>query len=182
MRDERVELFCRLVLPHLAAARGLARSLTATPEDAEDAVQEALLRAFKYFDSFAGGSARGWLLAIVRNTVSRWSESRRPTNLIPGTTTLGKIWLASDTEETDPEFIAEAMLNGARLRRLIAELPPAFRETIVLRELKELSYREVALRTAVPIGTVMSRLARARERLRQEWSRSPGSPGKITRR
>ena len=72
------------------------------------------------------------------------------------------------------------MLKGARLRQLIAELPPAFRETIVLRELKELSYREIALRTAVPIGTVMSRLARARDRLRQEWSRGPRSPGKIT--
>jgi len=180
MRDERLELFCRLVLPHHAAAHRLARSLTANPEDAEDVVQEALLRAFKYFDSFAGGSARGWLLTIVRNTFSRWSEARHPTKLFASSTALGEIWLGNDTEETDPEFIADAMLNGARLRQLIAELPPAFRETIVLRELKELSYREIALRTAVPIGTVMSRLARARDRLRQEWSRGPRSAGKIT--
>ena len=102
MRDERLELFCRIVLPHLAAAHGLAGSLTANPEDAEDVVQEALLRAFRYFDSFAGGSARGWLLTIVRNTFSRWSETRHPTKLIPSSTTLGEIWLGNDTEETDP--------------------------------------------------------------------------------
>ena len=89
MRDERLELFCRLVLPHLVAAHGLARSLTANPEDAEDVVQEALLRAFKYFDSFAGASACGWLLTIVRNTFLGWSETPYPTKLISASRTFG---------------------------------------------------------------------------------------------
>jgi RNA polymerase sigma-70 factor (ECF subfamily) len=155
------------MLPHLDAAYTLARYLTRNDHDAEDVVQDAYLRAHTYQDSFRGegpGSARAWLLTIVRNTAYSWRRRE------------GKSALATEFDETrHSDSVADeqpeaALLRGATrdmLRRAIDQLPPEFREVIILRELEGLSYREIGDVVGVPAGTVMSRLARARERLQR---------------
>jgi RNA polymerase sigma-70 factor (ECF subfamily) len=164
--------FETVVLPHLDAAYALARWLTRNDADAADVVQEACLRAFRYFDSYREGDARSWLLKIVRRTCYDWLERNRPADLVPL------------EPETDPEgslhpppaavLDADALLQNRsdlrRLDQLIEELPPPLREAIVLRELHELDYRQIAEVTGVPIGTVMSRLHRARSALRRAWN------------
>ena len=162
--------FESVVLPHLDAAYSLARWLTRNDADAADVVQEAMLRAFRYFDSYREGDARSWVLRIVRRTCYSWLERNRPADIVP---------LEADAE-VDDDFGApaaasntEALLqNRSDLRRLdtlIEALPAPLREVVVLRELNELGYREIAEVTGVPIGTVMSRLHRARAALRQAW-------------
>jgi RNA polymerase sigma-70 factor (ECF subfamily) len=152
------------LLPHLDAAYNLARWLARDERDAEDVVQEAYLRAFKHFDSFKGGDARPWLLAIVRNTYYTWIQRNRlPEVAIP-------FEEATDTHVSDvpdPETLLVIETDRQILRRALRKLPAEFREVIVLREFEELSYKQIAEVAQVPVGTVMSRLARARKRLAQ---------------
>src|SRR5215472_15407034 len=164
--------FEQLVLPHLDAAFNLARWLLRGRTDAEDVAQEAMLRAFKFFRGFHGGDARAWLLQIVRNTCYTWLEKHRPADVStefdeelhtkPGTT---------------PETLAIASDNRERLTHALEELPARFREVLVLRELQGCSYKEIATITSMPIGTVMSALSRARQRLQRGLSQ-PGGPAK----
>jgi RNA polymerase sigma-70 factor (ECF subfamily) len=164
--------FESVVLPHLDAAYALARWLTRNDADAADVVQEAVLRAFRYFDTYREGDAKSWILRIVRRTCYSWLERNRPAGVVP----------LDDDEEVRDGGIAdgsiaagdtEALLqNRSDLRRLdllIETLPAPLREVIVLRELHEFGYREIAEITGVPIGTVMSRLHRARSALRRGW-------------
>jgi RNA polymerase sigma factor (sigma-70 family) len=160
--------FASVVLPHLDEAYTLARWLTRNRADAEDVVQDACLRAFRGIGGFADGNARAWVLTIVRHTAYAWLRKNRPATLIvvedleavehqqanPGA-------LDADTPETS--LIAKG--EAKRLEAAIAALPALFRETLVLRDIQGLAYREIAEVTQVPIGTVMSRLARARGRL-----------------
>jgi RNA polymerase sigma-70 factor, ECF subfamily len=160
-----------VVLPHLADAYALARWLTGDRADAEDVVQEACLRAFRGIGGFAGVNARAWLLTIVRHAAYTWLGKNRSSALVmvddleaverqqaSGGTPSGQ---APET----PEAALIAKTDSARLEAAIAELPVPFRETLVLRDVQGLDYREIAEVTKVPIGTVMSRLARARRRL-----------------
>ncbi len=153
MRDR----FTERVLPHLDDAWRYARTLARDPVVAEDLVQEAFIKAFRSYDT-CRGQERGWLLAIVRNCWHDYVRAR-PRH----------VDLDSATEPADPRADAEADLartqEDARLRAAITAMPEPFREVIVLREIEELSYREIAAVTAVPLGTVMSRLARARSML-----------------
>ena len=149
------------ILPHLDAAYTLARYLTRDPHDAEDAVQDACLRALRYFDTFRGGDARAWLLAIVRNRCYSLRDQRRDASAVLFDEAL-------HSEAVDIEPADAAALRGATRESLDAalrRLPEEFREVIVLRELQGLAYREISEVTGVPIGTVMSRLSRARQRL-----------------
>ena len=158
MESSALARFDAVVLPHLDAAYTLARYLTRNAHDAEDVVQDACLRALKYFDGFRGEpgtSARAWLLTIVRNTAHSWHKQHRTDGLA----------VEFDESEHSP-----AVTNGqpeAResLGRALDRLAPEFREVIVLRELQGLSYKEISDVTGVPVGTVMSRLSRARARL-----------------
>lgn len=154
--------FEQLVLPHLDAAFNLARWLLRKREDSEDVAQEAVLRAYRFFRGFHGGDARAWLLQIVRNTCYTWLEKNRPVELMT----------EFDEElhpqaSVSPEALAIAGDNRERLSRALETLPPRFREVLVLRELEGCSYKEIAAITAIPIGTVMSALARARQRLQR---------------
>jgi RNA polymerase sigma-70 factor, ECF subfamily len=159
--------FEALVLPHLDPAYALARWMTRNDADAADVVQEAYLRAFRYLDTYRGGNAKSWLLRIVRRTCYSWLERNRPPNVVS---------LEAETEtgdmlamvSSDVEGLLESRSDLRRLDQLIEALPMPLRETIVLRELHELGYREIADVTGVPIGTVMSRLHRARSQLLHE--------------
>jgi len=163
--DERVRRFEQLVVPHLGAAYNLARWLTRNDHDAQDIVQDASVRALRYLDALRGEDARAWLLGIVRNTTWSWLQANRPSEL---TTRDDEdepqiAAPASDEPETSAIRRAEARL----LNEAIAALPPALREVIVLRELEDLAYRQIAHIADIPIGTVMSRLARGRRLLAQ---------------
>ncbi len=149
-------------LPHLPAAYNLARWLTRDGHDAEDMVQEAYLRAFRSFGGFRGGDGRPWFLAIVRNTCLTWLQRNRP----PAPTVSFDEALHAPAAPADPD----GPPGADALRRALADLPPEFREAVVLRELEGLSYKEVAAVAGVPIGTVMSRLSRGRELLRQKMA------------
>ena len=160
--------FRTVVLPHLDAAYNLARWLTRNDADAEDVVQEACLRAFRGIGNFSNGNARAWVLTIVRHTAYAWLGKNRPATLVV-TDDLDVLERAetarSGPEAETPESTLIAKADAARLQAAIGRLPSPFRETLVLRDLQDLDYREVAEVTEVPIGTVMSRLARARRRL-----------------
>ncbi len=154
--------FEQLVLPHLDAAFNLSRWLLRGRSDAEDVAQEAMLRAFRFFNGFHGGDARAWLLQIVRNTCYTWLEKNRSVDLT--------VEFDEDLHPqaaVTPETLAIAGDNRERLMRALEELPARFREVLVLRELEGCSYKEIAAITSVPIGTVMSALARARQRLQR---------------
>ena len=159
---ERLKLFEQTVLPHLDAAYNLARWLAGNDHDAQDVTQEASLRAFKFFGSFRGENARAWFLTIVRNTFYTWLRKNRP----PGNTveindeTLDIEDASGNVERVNPQFA-----DADTVRRAIAELPVEFREIVILREMEGFSYKEIAELAEVPIGTVMSRLARARKLL-----------------
>ena len=163
--------FERVALPHLDAAYSLARWLTRNDADAADVVQEAFLRAFRYFDSYREGDAKSWLLRIVRRTCYSWLERNRPGELVALDTAddLDEASAALPAPAGDTEALLLSRSDLRRLDRLIEKLPPALREVIVMRELHELGYRDIAEVTGVPIGTVMSRLHRARAALRQAW-------------
>jgi RNA polymerase sigma-70 factor (ECF subfamily) len=157
--QERVR-FEQLVLPHLDAAFNLSRWILRGRNDAEDVAQDAMLRAFRFFRGFHGGDVRAWLLQIVRNSCYSWLEKNRPMEL----TTEFDEELYSQPGGT-PESLAIAGDNRERLTRALEALPPRSREVLVLRELEGCSYKEIAAITSMPIGTVMSALARAREKL-----------------
>jgi RNA polymerase sigma-70 factor (ECF subfamily) len=154
------ERFNHLVLPHLDSAFNLARWLLRNRTDAEDVTQEAMLRAYRFFGGFHGGDARAWLLQIVRNTCFTWMEKNRP----PEPTAEFNEELHLPNSVT-PEALAIAANNRERLTRALETLPPRFREVLVLRELEGCSYKEIAVITSTPIGTVMSALSRARQQL-----------------
>jgi RNA polymerase sigma-70 factor, ECF subfamily len=169
-----LERFEAVVLPHLSAAYRLARYLTQNDSDADDVVQEAFLRALKYFGGFRGEGAiqsRAWLLAIVRNMAHTWRR---------------RLHIGSLTTEFDETVHSEAIADehpGSALSRrdaretlaeVLDRLPPEFREVIVLREMEGLSYKEISEVADVPVGTVMSRLSRARKRLQEALSASDG--------
>ena len=152
--------FEALVVPHLDAAYNLARWLTRDVNDAEDVVQDACVRALRYLDSLNGGSARAWFLTIVRHAFYDWCKRNRRTEIVHDDGTA--IETAVDNAAEGPE---ESLLRGARAQALadaVAALPLPFREVLILRELEDLSYKEIARIANIPIGTVMSRLARAR--------------------
>jgi RNA polymerase sigma-70 factor (ECF subfamily) len=156
------ERFEELVLPHLRAAFNLARWLLRGRADAEDVAQEAYLRAFRFFPGFQGGDARAWLLQIVRNTCYTWLEKNRA---MDSSVEFDETFHLSPLP--GPETQAVSASERERLAKALERLSPRSREVIVLRELEGCSYKEIAAITAMPIGTVMSTLARARERLQQ---------------
>lgn len=156
------ERFEGLVLPHLDAAYNLARWLLRNPQDAEDLAQEALLRALRFMGGFRGEDARAWLLRIVRNTCYTWLDKNRPAELM---TEFDEEMHAQTT--ATPEALAIAASDRGRLARALEQLPPRFREVLVLRELEGCSYKEIAQIASIPIGTVMSTLSRARQKLQR---------------
>ena len=162
MAQREVERFERIVLPQLDDAYTLARYLLRDEHDAQDAVQDAVLRALRYFETYRDGDARAWLLAIVRNCCLTWHRRQRGDR---ATVPLLDIDVADigGGRETDARAIARSEREA--LQRAVAALPVEFREVIVLREVQELSYKEISAVVGVPIGTVMSRLARGRKRL-----------------
>jgi RNA polymerase sigma factor (sigma-70 family) len=156
--------FEEAVLPHLRAAYNLARWLTRDETDAQDVVQEAYLRAYKHFGSFHGGNGLPWLLAIVRNTAYTWMQhNRSPELMIRLDDELHEI----ESKDLNPEALLLQSADTQMVRRALEELPIEFREVVVLRELEGLSYKQIADVAEIPLGTVMSRLARARKRLQQ---------------
>ena len=152
------------ILPHLDAAYNLARWLTRNDQDAQDMVQEALLRAFKFFDGFRGGDARAWLLTTVRNTCYTWLERNRRGQAM---TSFDEEIHTPDEDVSNPSSFVLKSAELDVLKQSLEQLPDEFREIIVLRDLEELSYKQIAEVTNIPLGTVMSRLARARTRLKQ---------------
>jgi len=154
-------------MAHLDAAYNLARRLARNEHDAEDVVQEASLRAFRFLDSFRGGNARAWLLAIVRNTYYSWLEQNR--GRMANVTLDEDAIAAIESDLANPQDGVDRLLQQQDTQRLVNRaldrLPPEFREIIVLRELEELSYRDIAQISDIPLGTVMSRLSRARKLL-----------------
>ncbi len=169
-----------LFLPHLNAAYSLARFIARDPAAADDIVQESFLRAFRSFEKYRGGDAKSWLLAIVRNCSFDWSKSsRRAPPAVDPADRAGTApeplerWIPNpeqlgDCTQDGPETAVVRQSEIDEVRALIRRLPEPFRETLVLRELEELSYKEIAQITGAPIGTVMSRLARARQMLTTE--------------
>jgi len=160
--------FTRVVLPHLDDARALARQITGNATDADDVVQDACLQALRAIVGFADVNARAWVLTIVRHSAYRWMRKNRPHALV----LVDDLDAAACTQAAiagiggkTPEAALIAKRDAARLDAAIAAIPAPFRETVVLREIDGLDYRAIARRTEVPIGTVMSRLARARRRL-----------------
>jgi RNA polymerase sigma factor (sigma-70 family) len=158
--------FRRVVLPHLNDAYALARWLTGSRTDSEDVVQDACLRALRAIDNFSDGNARAWMLTIVRNTTYSWLHKNRPAAVVrvEDFETVHRAQTIELDLET-PETALIAQDGETLLEEAIASLPAPLRETLVLREVQELSYREIAKVTGVSIGTVMSRLARARGRI-----------------
>jgi len=168
------ERFERLVLPHLDAAFNLARWLTRSDVDAQDMVQEAYLRALRFFSGFHGDDARTWLLRIVRNTCYTWLKQNRANEL---TAVFNEeVHTSATQEDPNPESLMLGNAERAMLLEGLEQLPVEWRETLILRELEGLPYREIATVTDVPIGTVMSRLARARARLQQILSQIAQAP------
>jgi len=166
---EKTELarFEQVVLPHLGAAYNLARWLTGNNHDAEDVVQESYLRALKFFGGFRGENSRPWLLTIVRNTCFTWLRQNRFSEF----TELDEQIHGREREPRNPESIMLAATHSDTVRKAIEALAPEFREVIILREMEELSYKEISAIASIPVGTVMSRLARARSKLQELLSR-----------
>ena len=161
--------FEEAILPHLDAAHNLARWLARNKQDAEDIVQEACLRAFRFFPGFRGGDARSWLLKIVRNTCYTWMRTRRP---MQDAVEFDETVFPPDVEALDPEKELLQNDQSALVRKALEKLPVKYREVLVLRELEGMSYKEIANITGLPAGTVMSSLSRARESLRDILART----------
>lgn len=168
--------FERVVLPHLGAAYNLARWLTRNEQDAEDVVQEAMLRAYRFFGGLRG-EARPWLLAIVRNYCFTWLQANRPGDTVA--LDEGVAELLPDYAD-GPEALAARNMDRRMLNAAITALPTRFREVLILRELEDLSYKDIARIADVPIGTVMSRLARARRHLAESLRNTYDIPGMQT--
>jgi len=173
----KAERFKELALPHLDAIYTLARYMLRSASDVDDAVQECYLRAFRHFDTFRGGPIKPWLLAILRNVCHAiYAGNARLVYAVDTggeseTTAAKPIW-REDTET--PEQMMLRLQDAETMRRLISDLPAEFKEVIVLREINDLSYRDIATVTEAPIGTVMSRLARGRKMLRDAWLAAEG--------
>jgi RNA polymerase sigma factor (sigma-70 family) len=156
--------FEEVTLPHISAAYNLARWLTRNDHDAQDVVQEAYLRALRFFSGFRGGDGRAWLLKIVRNTCYTWLRRNRN----GGVATVSEDELEHiESALPHPEALFLKKVNRELLSRAMEELPVEFREVLILRELEDLSYRQISEIVDIPMGTVMSRLARARSRLQE---------------
>jgi RNA polymerase sigma-70 factor (ECF subfamily) len=169
------------VMPHLDAAYRLARWLARSSVDAEDIVQDAVLRAYRGFDALRGSEVRAWLLTIVRNchATSYRQQKSRPTVPLPeeGDTEVAHAMVST---EPDPESASILKDDERNFEQLMSRLSEEHREVLALRELEEMSYREIAVVTSLPIGTVMSRLARARSALKQVWlTQTEGEPSGV---
>jgi RNA polymerase sigma-70 factor (ECF subfamily) len=171
--QERMRTFQAAALPHLDDVYTLARYLMRNTQDAEDAVQECYLRALRHFDSYRGPAMKPWLLAILRNVCNaefaRRSKEEVPTDYTQNGSLAEEMPMWQEPQAS-PEKMMVRQQDTATIRRLVAELPDPFREAIVLREMNNLSYQEIAQVAGVPVGTVMSRLARARAMLRTAWN------------
>jgi RNA polymerase sigma-70 factor (ECF subfamily) len=171
-KPEELQRFERLVMPHLAAGYNLARWLTRNDHDAEDVVQEAYLRAVRSFDRYRGGDPRSWVLTIVRNTCYTWLRQNRAAETASagdaGDDSVAEI-PGDPAAQPEVQFLRD--LDRQMLREALEALPAEFREALVLRELEGFSYKEIADIADVPLGTVMSRLARARRQLQQSLLR-----------
>ena len=163
LTPEQAQQFRALILPHLDAAYNLARYLARDTTAAEDIVQNAFLRAFRAFPNFHGQAPKAWLFTIVRNCSFDWIKAHHTPNMELEDAECAISFVTADHDT--PERIVSRNQDASTLRTTIESLPEPFRETLVLRELDELSYKEIAVLTQVPIGTVMSRLARARDML-----------------
>ena len=171
--QERMRRFRDAALPHLDDLYTLARYLMRNATDAEDAVQECYLRALRHFDSYRGPAMKPWLLAILRNVCNaefaRRSKEEVPTDFAQDEAVAEDMPMWQEPQVSQEKLMLRQQ-DSATIRRLVAELPEPFRETIVLREVNDLSYQEIAEVAGVPVGTVMSRLARARAMLRSAWN------------
>jgi RNA polymerase sigma-70 factor (ECF subfamily) len=168
--DDKRRRFELQVLPHLDAAYTFARWLSRSPADADDVLQESVLRAFRAFDALRGSDAKAWLLAIVRNCHFTALKQSHRRSFVP----LPEEHDAQDghamiATTPDPESASIRSDEARTLDRLMSEMPAEYREVLILREIEDLSYREIAAVTDVPMGTVMSRLARARAALKAQW-------------
>jgi RNA polymerase sigma-70 factor, ECF subfamily len=166
--DDR-QMFSEAVLPHIDAALSLARWITGDRADAEDVLQEACIRAFRGIGSARNADARAWLLAIVRNTALTWIAKNRPKTVLTTNddTMFERAGLGMVEQQASPEELLIEKANADQLHAAISALPLQYREVLVLREIEELSYQEISTVLSIPMGTVMSRLARARSLLIQ---------------
>ena len=156
--------FEAIALPLVGAAYNLARWLVRDDHDADDVVQEAYMRAFRFFGGYRGGDSRSWLLTIVRNTCYTWLQQNRSRELSePIDDRLDEVGISTK----NPETILLQTMDAQLVRQALEELPIEFREVLIMRELEDLSYRQISTIADLPIGTVMSRLARGRKRLRE---------------
>ena len=176
--DDKRARFDAQVMPHLDAAYRFARWLSRSPGDADDIVQEAMLRAFRGFDTLRGSDVKAWLMAIVRNCHSTVLKQQQRRSFVPlPEEDDARDGYAMTSDVPDPENAAMRRDEQRTLDRLMAALPEEHRTVLVLREIEEMDYRQIALVTNVPIGTVMSRLARSRAALKAHWQReAEGGP------
>jgi len=174
--QHKVGRFEEVALPHLAAAYNLARWLLHNEHDAEDVVQESFLRAFKSFGGYYGGNSRAWLLTIVRNTCYTWLQKNRVLHVAePIDDRLDEVGL----DFADPEMLLLQNVDAQIVREALQALPVEFREVVVLREMEGFSYKEIADVVDLPLGTVMSRLARGRKRLHALLTQRMGKEARI---
>jgi RNA polymerase sigma factor (sigma-70 family) len=173
--QSKVVRFEEIALQHLGAAYSLARWLVHNEHDAEDVVQEAYLRALKFFSGYYGGDSRAWLLTIVRNTCYTWLQKNRALVTEPIDDNLDEVGV----DFADPEALLLQQVDSQMVRQALQELPVEFREVVVLREMEGLSYKEIAVIVDIPIGTVMSRLKRGRQRLHALLARRMGKEANV---
>jgi RNA polymerase sigma-70 factor (ECF subfamily) len=175
---DRARRFRDAALPYLDDVYSLARYLMRNPADAEDAAQECYVRALRHFDSYRGPEMKPWLLTILRNVCNAEFARRRkqetPTDFSEHETAADELPIWQEPTSS-PETTMVRQQDSDTIRRLVAALPQPFREAIVLREINDLSYHEIAEVAGVPVGTVMSRLARARSMLRAAWNGAEGA-------
>jgi RNA polymerase sigma factor (sigma-70 family) len=161
---DKLSHFEQAILPHMDAAYNLARWLARNEQDAQDVVQEAYLRAFRFFGGYRGGNSRAWLLKIVRNTFYSWAQQNRMQQI---SEPFDEQIHAVESDDASPETVLVKKADSQMVRRAMEELPIEFREALAMRELEGLSYKEIADIAGIPMGTVMSRLARARQQLQK---------------
>jgi RNA polymerase sigma factor (sigma-70 family) len=183
--SDRYGRFHRDIVPHLDAAYNFARFLSRNPDAAQDIVQEAFLRAYRGFDGYQGGDARAWIFAIVRNCYHNWLlDHRRKARMeidAPHPDSAEEFSIDDvPSDEDTPEMVLLRRAESSSVRTVLNKLPRSLREMLVLRELEGLSYRQIAEAAALPIGTVMSRLARARTQFESLWRRETGLQEKLT--
>jgi RNA polymerase sigma-70 factor, ECF subfamily len=174
--QSKVVRFEEIALPHLGAAYNLARWLVHNDHDAEDLVQEAFLRAFKSFSGYYGGNSRAWLLTIVRNTCYTWLQQNR---VLRASEPIDEKLDEVELDFADPETLLLRSIDAQIVRQALGELPVEFREVVVLREMEGFSYKEIANVVDLPLGTVMSRLARGRKRLQALLTKRMGKEASI---